>query len=210
MMKQTPLTQVDARDNIAQFDAIRIDDPSLRHAAVAIVVLASGNDKYDHSLLLTQRTARLNQHSGQYALPGGKLDEGENVLEAAMREAHEEVGLSLTKDDILGQLDDYPTRSGFKISPVVFWIDSNTDILPSPDEVELIFRIPFSELDSDAIPVFEDGVEQDRPVLASNFPTLGHRMYSPTASIIYQFREVVIRGLSTRVAHFDQPGFAWK
>jgi hypothetical protein len=81
---------------------------------------------------------------------------------------------------------------------------------PSADEVEKVFHIPFPELDSEAIPVFEAGVEKDRPVLCSEFPTIGHRLYSPTASIIYQFREVAIRGLCTRVAHYDQPRFAWK
>jgi 8-oxo-dGTP pyrophosphatase MutT (NUDIX family) len=198
------------KDNLGRFGWRKIKQPELRHAAVAIVVSASDKNSGEPCILLTLRPTRLNQHSGQYALPGGKLDEGETVIEAALRELQEELGLALSTQNLLGRLDDYPTRSSFRISPVVFWVEGNCKIDPSVDEVEKVFRIPFTELDSDAIPVFEEGVEVDRPVLCSNFPTLGHRMYSPTASIIYQFREVAIRGLDTRVAHYDQPRFAWQ
>jgi mutator protein MutT len=195
--------------NLNKFKSIQIDDPNLRHAAVAIVVIAD-IDKHDsHSILLTLRTSHLKQHSGQYALPGGKLDPGETPVEAALRELREELGISLDTENLLGQLDDYPTRSGFRISPIVFWADSNVSIIPSPHEVEKVFRIPFNELDSDAIPLFEPGKENGSQIVCSQFPTLGHRMYSPTAAIIFQFREVAIRGAATRVAHFDQPNFAW-
>ena len=196
--------------NLRQFKWQENSSVELRRAAVAIVVTDSDHHPGDPCILLTLRPTRLNQHPGQYALPGGKLDQGENELQAALRELQEELGLNLSEENFLGRLDDYPTRSSFRISPMVFWAGSNCNIQPSPDEVEKVFRIPFSELDSDAIPVFEDGVEDTRPVLCSHFPTLGHRMYSPTASIIYQFREVAIRGLDTRVAHYDQPRFAWQ
>ncbi len=162
------------------------------------------------AILLTLRPYRLNQHSGQYALPGGKVDDQETPTRAALRELQEELGMRLGEEHVLGRLDDYPTRSGFCITPIVFWAGSDHVIEPSPNEVAEVFHIPFHELDSEAIPVFEEGVEESRPVLLSTFPTLGYRMYSPTASIIYQFREVAIRGLDTRVAHFDQPRFAWQ
>ncbi len=197
------------KQNLASFQTIQIDDPELRHAAVAIVVMADSRNVDGHSILLTLRTSHLKQHSGQYALPGGKLDQGETAVETALRELDEELGISLNDTHLLGALDDYPTRSGFRISPFVFWVDGDVAVTPSLHEVEQVFRIPFSELDSDAIPVFEQGDDSDPPLLCSEFPTLGHRMYSPTASIIFQFREVAIRGKTTRVAHFDQPNFAW-
>jgi len=122
----------------------------------------------------------------------------------------EELGLSLPETNILGRLDDYPTRSGFCISPIVIWAGPNVEIKPCPDEVDAVFYIPFSQLDSNEIPIFEQGVDPMRPVLCSSFSALGHRMYAPTAAVMYQFREVVIRGLETRVDHFDQPEFAWR
>ena len=197
-------------DRIAKFDYREINDPDLRHAAVAIVIAGNENNREHPAILLTRRPKRLNQHPGQYALPGGKVDDGETSVDAAIRELDEELGVRIDRENVLGRLDDYPTRSNFRITPVVMWLGADYCLSPSEDEVASVFHIPFDELDSDAIPVFEDGVEEDRPVLCSEFPTLGHRMYSPTASMIYQFREVALRGMHTRVSHFDQPRFAWK
>lgn len=204
------LLRTQLQDRLSAFISRRINDASLRSAAVAIVVTATAENASLPGILLTRRLAGLNKHSGQYALPGGKLDPGEDSITAALRELDEELGLRLTPADVLGVLDDYPTRSRFRITPVVLWADQVQELTLAPDEVAGVFHIPFSELNSDAIPVFEDGIDSDRPVLCSEFPTLGHRMYSPTASMIYQFREVAIRGIHTRVAHFDQPKFAWK
>jgi 8-oxo-dGTP pyrophosphatase MutT (NUDIX family) len=198
------------KHNLDSFQPIENEEPSLRKAAVAVVVAGTTSTPAAPAILLTLRPYRLGQHSGQYALPGGKVDHQETPIQAALRELEEELGIPLDHSHFLGRLDDYPTRSGFCISPVVLWAGSGHVITPSPDEVAEVFHIPFHELDSEAIPIFEQGVEKGRPVLLSEFPALGHRMYSPTASIIYQFREVAIRGLDTRVAHFDQPRFAWQ
>ena len=196
--------------NLESFERQVIYDNSLRRAAVALVVTPHNVYPGHSSLFLTRRPKRLNQHSGQYALPGGKVDAGETLEQAARRELDEELGISLGPDAVLGVLDDYPTRSGFRITPVVLWNDSAGELNPCADEVAKVYWLPFSELVSAALPVFEEGVETDRPVLCSEFPTIGHRMYSPTASMIYQFREVVILGRNTRVAHYDQPRFAWQ
>jgi 8-oxo-dGTP pyrophosphatase MutT (NUDIX family) len=198
------------KSNLDRFRSIENEESSLRKAAVAVVVAGTASVPTTPAILLTLRPYRLGQHSGQYALPGGKVDHRETPVQAALRELQEELGIVLDHSHLLGRLDDYPTRSGFCISPVVFWAGNDHVVTPSPDEVAEVFHIPFHELDSDAIPIFEQGTEEKRPVLLSNFPALGHPMYSPTASIIYQFREVAIRGLDTRVAHFDQPRFAWQ
>ncbi len=193
-----------------RFDYRIIGDSSLRHAAVALAVLEHDQNPGHASILLTRRSGTMGRHSGQFALPGGKVDSGETPVQAALRELHEELGVDADSEEVLGRLDDYPTRSQFRITPIVVWLGGTCTLMPSPDEVALVFRIPFKELDSEAIPIFEPGIDPERPILCSEFPTLGQRMYSPTASIVYQFREVVIRGLSTRVAQYDQPRFAWK
>ncbi len=194
--------------NLATFPMQMIEDDSLRNASVAIVVTDDSDG--DPAILLTLRPVRMGRHSNQYALPGGKVDPGETLEEAAFRELSEELGLSLPRSALLGRLDDYPTRSGFRISPFVLWAGADVTLVPEPSEVASIHHIPFHELDSDAIPLFDEGETPDRPVLFSSFPALGTQMYSPTASIIYQFREVALRGEATRVSHYDQPRFAWR
>lgn len=194
--------------NLARFEWRAHAGEDLRAAAVAIVVAGAACGRAH--ILLTRRPARMGRHAGQYALPGGKVDAGETAEQAALRELHEELGLSLSHGDVMGRLDDYPTRSGFRVSPFVVWAGKDPRLVPAKDEVEHVYHIPFTELDSPAIPLFEDGVEPGRPVLYSNFPSVGGEMYSPTAAIIYQFREVGLRGLDTRVARYDQPRFAWK
>lgn len=182
--------------------------PAKHAAAVALVIVA--DQRGDASVLLTLRSARLGRHAGQYALPGGRIDSGETAEQAARRELEEELALPLGTDSLMGQLDDYSTRSGFCISPFVYWGGRQVQLVPSEDEVAEVYWLPFVELDSEAIPLFEDGVEAERPVLYSCLPTLGGNMYAPTAALLYQFREVLLRGKSTRVAHFDQPAFAWR
>ena len=194
-------------ENLQAFPVQTIEN-DLRDASVAIVIVE--DDAGDPAILLTLRPVRMGRHSNQYALPGGKVDPGESAEDAAFRELHEELGLDLPRSALLGRLDDYPTRSGFRMSPFVLWAGDGVEIIPEPSEVASVHHIPFAELDSDAIPLFADGQTPDRPVLYSDFPALGTQMYSPTASIIYQFREVALRGQSTRVSHFDQPRFAWK
>jgi 8-oxo-dGTP pyrophosphatase MutT (NUDIX family) len=195
--------------NLAGFESLTLADDQLRRAAVAIVVVEDPQAN-TASVLLTLRPARINRHSGQYALPGGRLDEGETVIAAALRELQEEMSITLTASDVLGRLDDYPTRSGFRISPVVMWGGSVTDITPDPSEVAEVHHLPLDQLNSPDIPTLSQPNNDGRQVLSMWLPVLGHDMFAPTAAIIYQFREVALNARPTRVAHYDQPQFAWK
>ena len=95
--------------------------PALKRAAVAIALVEADEGAAATALLLTRRAAGLRAHRGQWALPGGRCDSGETPVEAALRELHEELGLALGPEAVLGLLDDYPTRSGYLITPVVVW-----------------------------------------------------------------------------------------
>lgn len=196
-------------ENLAGFSPRSIEDATLRQAAVALVVVEE-TDGEQACLLLTLRPRTIKRHSGQYALPGGRLDQGETSEEAALRELDEELGLTLAPAQVLGHLDDYPTRSGFRITPVVAWAVAATALRPDPGEVAKVFRIPLEELVRPEIPHLDPVSDADRPVLSALIPTLGGHVYAPTAAILYQFREVALEGRPTRVAHFDQPRFAWR
>ena len=180
--------------------------PALKRAAVAIA-LTEADTAGATALLLTLRAAGLRAHSNQWALPGGRRDEGETPVEAALRELHEELGLELGPDDVLGLLDDYPTRSGYLITPVVLWADTRAAISANPEEVASVHRValeaiePADAFDFIAIP------ESDRRVI--RFRHFGQFIHAPTAALIYQFREV-LAGRDTRVAELEQPVFAWK
>ena len=174
------------------------------------IVLARAPETGVPSVVLTRRPATMNRHAGQYALPGGRVDAGEGATQAALREVREEIGLSLRDEDILGRLDDFQTRSGFRIEPFVLWCEDVANLTPDPGEVEAVFFIPFDELNASDIPTLHALEAGESPVLSAYVPTLGHHIYAPTAAMLYQFREVGLRGEATRVAHFEQPSFTWK
>lgn len=160
------------------------------------------------AVLLTRRGSHLRGHRGQWALPGGRVDDGETVLEAAIRECSEEVGLELTGDDLLGRLDDYPTRSGYVISPFVFWLTDDREPVANPAEVASVHRVSLRELIRPDSPRFVSIPESDRPVV--QVPIGGDLIHAPTGAVLYQFRAVAYDGLSTRVDELEQPVFAWR
>lgn len=160
------------------------------------------------AILITRRTQRLKSHSGQWALPGGRIDPGETALDAAIRECREEIGLRLSVEQLLGQLDDYPTRSGYVITPFVFWGGTGVEPEPNPDEVASVHRIAIRELLRPDSPRFVDIEESDRPVI--QIPVGGDLINAPTGAVIYQFRAVAYDGTDQRVDQYEQPVFAWK
>jgi 8-oxo-dGTP pyrophosphatase MutT (NUDIX family) len=98
------------------------------------------------SVLLTLRASNLRAHSGQVAFPGGKIDPGESPLEAALREAREEIGLEARYVEPLGWLDPYLTGSGFRIAPLVALVDPGFTLAVNHAEVDEVFETPFAYL----------------------------------------------------------------
>ncbi len=190
--------------NLRVFQPQEVPQPPTRRAAVVIALTTTPED--DPVFLLTKRTPKLTTHSGQWALPGGKLDDGETDEQAALRELHEELGLQLPPFAVLGHLDDYPTRSGFVIAPLVVWAGPHAPLEPDPNEVEFVVPVPLTELDREDSPRWVELDDARGPIV--QLPIGEHRIHAPTAAILYQFREVAIHGRDTRVAHFDEPGFA--
>ena len=208
------------RLNLKRFATRTQAKDGMREAAVAITIVDIQRDPNTHdipfsesltghaAIILTRRAINLRNHAGQWALPGGHIEPGESPEEAVLRELEEEVGLKLNPDHIIGRLDDYRTRSGFIIKPVVVWGLATAHLVANPHEVASIHRIPLTELMRDDAPILEYIPESEHPVL---FMPIGNSsVAAPTAAMIYQFREVAVLGKDTRVAHYEQPYFAWQ
>jgi 8-oxo-dGTP pyrophosphatase MutT (NUDIX family) len=206
------------RARLAAFPARRAGAQAAHAAAVALVLVEEGSGAQvagisqpagwsgDAALLLTRRPLTMSRHAGQWALPGGRIDAGESARAAALRELQEEVGLELPPGALLGTLDDYATRSGFVITPLVFWGGRAEVLRPNAEEVASIHRVPVAELMRDDLLLVDEAEVEGRPILRIRVGDTW--IAAPTAAVLYQFREVCIAGRATRVAHFDQPLFA--
>jgi len=201
------LTRELAAQRLAQWDR-RVIPPvpgagALRPSAVAITVAPGDGGR---GIWVARRPATMRNHASQFALPGGRLDPGETIVEAALRELDEELGVALGADSVIGVLDDYATRSGYLMTPVVCWVDDPVVPTPSPDEVDELFFVPLDELTAPA--VFDSIPESPRPVIRIRIAE--RWVHAPTAAVIYQFAQVVVLGRDTRVDHLEQPVFAWR
>lgn len=187
-----------------------------RHDAAVAVVLVDSDPERDRgsvgvaggaAFLLCQRALRMTRHAGQWALPGGRIDAGETPLEAALRELDEELGVRLDAGSVVGWLDDYPTRSGYVITPVVLWGDANPALKPAREEVSAVYRVGLQAL-VDAVPRFVSIPESDRPVL--QLPLGDQLIHAPTGAVLFQLREVGLLGrIGERVDEIGEPVFAW-
>jgi 8-oxo-dGTP pyrophosphatase MutT (NUDIX family) len=195
-----------ARLHLARFDRRTIAVDGRRPAAVAVVLLPDDDGRA--CFLITRRAATLKTHSRQWALPGGRIEPGERAEAAALRELAEEVGLVADESAVLGLLDDYGTRSGFIMTPVVVWASWPVTLTLDPAEVASVYKVPLDDLDHPDVPRLISIPESDRPMI--QVPILGALVHAPTAAVVYQMREVVAHGRATRVHDLEQPVWAWR
>ena len=208
--------RTDLATNLAAHERRALPLEGRRHGAVAVVLVDAAPGSGDGqtlgvadgaAFLLCLRAEQMNRHAGQYALPGGRIDPGETPLETALRELEEELGIRLTADSVVGWLDDYPTRSGYVITPAVLWGDARPQLKPARDEVQAVYRVALKTL-ADAEPRFVPIPQSDRPVL--QLPIGGDLIHAPTAAILFQLRQVGLLGrIGERVEGIEEPPFAW-
>lgn len=128
----------------SQSENLDYDAPHWKNAAVLIIIM---NYEQGAKVLLTERSSALRNHSGQVSFPGGRIDESDsNAIDAALREAEEEIALQKDNVTILGQLPFYFTGTGYKIAPIVAVMPSLQDFIINPQEVTNIFEVPLEFL----------------------------------------------------------------
>ncbi len=115
---------------------------TLLPAAVLIAV----TDRADPGVILTQRTDTMSRHPGQIAFPGGRIDPGEDVVTAALREAEEEIALPRGHVTVIGEADSYRTVTGFQVTPVIGIVPPDLVFQPSEAEVASVFEVPLAFL----------------------------------------------------------------
>ncbi|MDO8799057.1 CoA pyrophosphatase [Phenylobacterium sp.] len=186
--------------NLAAFPRRALDPTGRRRAAVAIVLSAQDGEL---TYLLTRRALTMRRGAGNYALPGGNLEPGEDAVTAAIRETSEELGVAITPREALGMLDDFLTLGGHIVTPVVFWSAETLSLNPDPIEVDRAWFEPVERLNHPDSPMSEDHPDGGEPIL---------RMFAddnwinpPTAAWLYQFREVALHGRLIRVSMIGQP-----
>ena len=128
----------DPPDGLLPGDLIEGHDGEQRQAAVLVAI----TDRPEPGLILTLRRDDLRTHAGQVAFPGGRIDEGEDAIAAALREANEELGLDPAVARMVGQADLYCTVTGYWVTPVVAIVPPDLDLVPNPEEVADWFEAP--------------------------------------------------------------------
>jgi 8-oxo-dGTP pyrophosphatase MutT (NUDIX family) len=196
----TPDLRERIQHHLDAFEPALLSAAGLHHAAVGVVLLPDRAGRA--CFVLTRRLTTLRRHAGQWALPGGRLEADETPQQAALREIHEEINVDLSPSAIVGRLDDFVSRSGHLISPIVLWAPDDTEPAPSPDEVDAAFRIPLDELD-------DPHNLRLQPLLHFAMPSVETTVHAPTAALLYQFREVALHGRHVRIDNIEQPFFAW-
>jgi len=187
---------------LAEFERMVMPDGDKPRAAVAILIAPTHDGP---AFVLTKRARHLRRNPGNFALPGGHVDQGETIEAAARRETWEELGVALEEDAVLGLLDDFETLTGRIVTPVVLWSAVTITLQPNPEEVDEAWLVPLMMLDEPGSPRFIENRSGGRPILQMRL--MGKWINAPTAAWIYQFREVAVHGRTVRVTDVGQPGW---
>jgi 8-oxo-dGTP pyrophosphatase MutT (NUDIX family) len=183
---------------------VLLGDRPVRAAAVLVPLVRRPQGP---TVLLTQRTAHLRAHAGQVSFPGGRIEpEDPSAAAAALREAHEEVGLAPDRVDVVGVMPAYRTVTAFVVTPVVAWVQPTDHLQPDPHEVQDIFEVPLDFLMNPAHHRRHRVVVQDATRQFLSMPWQGRSLlgaereffiWGATAAMLRNFYHLLARPLSS-------------
>ena len=181
------------RLNISAEAEIRGDEVASANAGLPAAVLIGLVDRADGpTVLLTKRTDHLKDHAGQICFPGGRIEPEDATIEAAaLREAEEEIGLDPTKVDIMQRLSPYDTTTGFRIHPVVGWIEPPFDITPDDFEVAEVFELPLAFILDPANHQRQSHIRNNQRRSYYVLPYQGRFIWGATAGMLVNFSRLL-------------------
>lgn len=176
------------REMLGRRASIAIDAPELRRACVLVPLIRTNGS---WSLLFTRRAENLAAHSGQIAFPGGGVEPGEELPDAAIREAHEEVGIPPAVVELIGRLDDVVTNSGFLVTPFVGVIHEPIEYVMQESEVVEVFEVPVDALLDPSEPEVRYVVHGNREYPAYFYPYGRYEIWGLTGRMLKSFLDIV-------------------
>jgi 8-oxo-dGTP pyrophosphatase MutT (NUDIX family) len=147
------------------------------------------------TLIFTERTAHLHDHAGQISFPGGRVDEGDSDrIATALREAEEETGLNPSRVEIIGRLPDYDIPTGFRVTPVVGWVEPPFELKPDPFEVADVFEVPLGFFIDPANHQRHSDMKNGRVRHYYSMPYGGHNIWGATAGMLHSLYRILTAG----------------
>ncbi|MDP6169218.1 MAG: CoA pyrophosphatase [Candidatus Marinimicrobia bacterium] len=146
----------------------------------------------DWFFFLTKRSKNVEHHKGQISLPGGMVEKNESLIDAAIRETHEEIGINKSKMNIIGRLTSfYVPVSNFEIFPYIGWTDTKPKTMIHDKEVERIFSVSINDLILEKNCKLKEDIFSNQPVTVPYFELGGEMVWGATSMILSEFKHII-------------------
>jgi 8-oxo-dGTP pyrophosphatase MutT (NUDIX family) len=185
--REQQLSVADVRRRLGLFPLGGSIDPLFDGARISAVLVALADGRRGAEVLLTRRSMTVGTHQGQVSFPGGRVDDGESVLVAAIREAHEEVGLAPDVPAPFAELSHLNTRVSMSyIVPIVAQVSAGLDLVPQSGEVDRVFWVPLGDFEAPGVHRSELWYEGETPRQIHFYDVADEDVWGATGAILYE------------------------